>query len=236
MTKKEIVLGVVALVATLLLGLVIGTHLKKSNGFLGSVQTSPSHLVDTGTLNNQGSLYLYDTQTGGGLEVAGTIYANGNLSVSGSSSINYLVGGENTLFTSFNAASTTVVAVQNTSGQDRIITSAFINLNAGTAANTANSAWRGYVSPGRADNNTTSTNVLFRTATLNSSTVAVAYGGPVQSSYYVSSTFMTGGSGVSLVTTTPVMWYNGTFINVTTTAITSSTGSVVIYFQPFLNQ
>lgn len=50
---------------------------------LGSAQTSPVNLVDTGTLNNQGSLYLWDTQNGGGLEIAGNTFSKGNLSVSG---------------------------------------------------------------------------------------------------------------------------------------------------------
>lgn len=172
------------------------------------------------------------TWTGGG-SFGGDLTVGGNITISGSSTINYMVGGENTLFSSFNAASTTVCSVQNTSGQDRIITSAFINLAAGTSANTVNSVWRGYTSVARADNNTNATGTLFKAAALNTSTLAVAYGGLVPSMNYVSSTALLNANGGT--TTTPVMWYNGTYANVTTTAITSSTGSCVFYYQPFTN-
>ncbi len=54
----------------------VSEPVREVESVLGSAQTSPSHLTDTGTLNNQGSLYLWDTQTGGGLEVAGAAYFN----------------------------------------------------------------------------------------------------------------------------------------------------------------
>lgn len=73
MTTKEKVLGVVAFVATLLLGLVIGKYVlsssKKEVSF-GSVQTNAT-FATAPSVSNQGGLYLYDTDANSGLEVQG---------------------------------------------------------------------------------------------------------------------------------------------------------------------
>lgn len=79
MTKKEIVLGVVALLATLIVGLVIGSHLKSSpSTAFGSIQTAPSHL--TGSISNQDDTYFFGDQ---GVEIRNNAFFDGTTTFSG---------------------------------------------------------------------------------------------------------------------------------------------------------
>lgn len=131
----------------------------------------------------------------------------------------------------FNAASTTVCAIQNGTGAYQAIPATYVDVNAGTSSTTVNTLWRGYVSAGRADMNAAATATLFAQTSFPSSTQYLSFGGPVPSSYYTSSTaFLTDVAGIptsTLVMLPPTWW-----LNVTTTAITSSTGNCKF---PFIN-
>lgn len=204
------------------------TNGNQGDAVLGSTQT-PATYATAESVSNEGGLYLWDTDSNSGLEVAGPTHMASATIVSlaaSTSTIGFATGQLNVTTAAFNSASTTMCSIQNTSGADRVITSAFIDLAAGTSAVNVASQWRGYVSAGRANNSVTATGTLFSQTFLASSTLAVAYGGPVPNSYYVSSTatnaFLT---VLSLTTSTPVMWPNGWYANVTSTAITSSTGN-----------
>lgn len=92
----------------------VGAPAQIQEATLGSTQTSPTYLTDTGTLNNQGSLYLWDTQSGGGLEVAGRSYFTGGITNTGTSTL-----GSSSVFASsgsFADATTTLACVFNPFG------------------------------------------------------------------------------------------------------------------------
>lgn len=166
------------------------------------------------------------------LSVTQSTTIQGSVYISGTTTLGYTLNQLNTPQVSLNAATTTNCAVQNTSGSDRIISAASINLNAGSSVNTANTQWRGYVSAARADGNTSVTGTLIRQFFISSSTNPVAYGGAVPTSYLVTSTlpFITGAGTAS---TTLVLWPNSWWANVTSSAITTSTGNCVFSSNPF---
>ena len=219
---------------------VMGNYIEAPNS-QGQVQSNGPKFGATATASDpsQTTYWTGGGSFGGDLTVSGILNATGNINATGSTTISYLVGGENTLFTPFNTASTTVCSIQNTSGQDRIVTSFFLNVNAATGFNSSSfTSWRGYASPARIDNGTTSTLVTLKQTIIPSSTVGVVYGGPVPGSYFASSSPIGSGSFYTitgLASTTPVMWYNGSYLNVTTTAVSNLSGNCVTYFQPFTN-
>lgn len=135
MTLKEKVLGLVALVATLLLGLVIGVNLKSEKiveKTFGSAQTSPSHLTDTGSLTNMGSLYLWDTQTGGGFEVQGPAYFDSAVNVYGAFTPSGVVNGVVAVSSaSTSLASTTLCSIACTA--DWVVTGGSVDLGINTS-------------------------------------------------------------------------------------------------------
>lgn len=196
---------------------------------LGATERAPTYLAGTaqlGVTNRSDSQFLWGQQ-----EVVGTSWL-GNINATGTLNFSGLANGLGGLVSSFTAATTTVCAIQNTTGVDRVITDLALDISAGTSANTVNGSWRGYVSVARADNNTNVTGTLLLAQTINSSTVARSFGGPVPSSYYTSSTaFQTALSGVN--TTTLIMWPANTWVNVTSSAITSSTGNCVVSSRNF---
>ena len=168
-------------------------------------------------------------------EVRGsTLTITGASTLSGTTTLGYTPNQLNVTTASFNSASTTMCSIQNTSGLDRVVTAFGLNVNAGTVAIGANSRWAAGITPARAQEGApTATGTLFRNAFIMSSTLAVAYGGPVENSYYTSSTLnQIGGTG-GISTTTPAMWYNGWYVNATTTAITSSTGNCKVLWYGF---
>ena len=157
----------------------------------------------------------------------GNINASGTLNVPGTSTLGYTLNQLNTPQTAMNGNSTTVCSVQNTSGVNRIITSLVI-ASTGSTGDGAVTSWRGYVSAGRADNNTANTSTLLKTIELAvGATTLQVFGGPVPGSYMVTSTGV-GLNALGLATTTPVLWRNGWYANVTSTAIASSTGNCTI--------
>jgi lysozyme len=110
----------------------------------------------------------------------------------------------------FAPATTTLCAIQNNSGSDWVITGSSIHVNAGTSANTVNSSWSGYVSSARAGA-PLAANTFYKQTAIVSSTLNLAYG----------------------TATSSVVWYSGWYANVTTTAITSSTGKCNVFYIPF---
>ena len=191
---------------------------------LGSAQT-PASFATAASVTNLGGLFLWDTESNSGLEV------RGNTTLTGTSTILVTANQQYFISTSFNAASTTLVSTRYT-GPTVAVDSVFLDVDAGTSANTANSAFRAYVSKATADNSVNATGTLMRQVIIASSSLQVAYGGPVLSSYYTSSSAqLTALAGIT--TTTPIMLYNGDWINVTSTAITSSTGKIRLLLHQF---
>ena len=161
-----------------------------------------------------------------------TLTITGASSLSGTSTLGYTPNQLNTPQTAFNGNSTTLCSVQNTSGVSRII-SALTIASTGSTGNGVATGWRGYVSAARADNNRRATGTLFSESQLGiAATDVQVWGGPVPNSYYVSTTaaaFLTVGN---LTTSTPVLWPNNWYANVTSTAISSSTGNCSIHSYP----
>lgn len=201
---------------------------------LGSAQT-PATYATAGSVTNQGGLYLWDTESNSGLEVKGPTHLASttitSLTVT-TGTVAYAPGQVNVANASFNAASTTLCSIQNTSGLDRVVQSGNLYLT-GTTGGGGLTSFRSYVSAARADNNTTATSTVIKETQLTvAANVVQVTGGPVPGSYYTSSTVpLTALNGV--VTTTPVLWKNGWFFNVTSTAITSSTGICMANYVSF---
>lgn len=188
-------------------------------------QTSPAQLD---VLNRQDSGFYWGQLEVKGQSWLGNINATGTLNLAGTSSIGYSTTQPNIVTVAFNSNSTTLCSIQNTSPLTRVITNLYFDLTSTTGAG-AGTQWRGYVSAGRADANAAATATVFTQAIIpivNAANSPQIFGGPVPSSYYISSTvFLTGVTGIT-TTTMPLQLPNW-YMNVTSTAITSSTGNCV---------
>ena len=184
-------------------------------GAISNAASTPNHL-DAGEWTQWNDGHFDD------VELEDDLWVNGDLNVTGT--VNSVVG-LNLSSTSFNSNSTTLCSVVNNSGTDRILSAGTILITS-TTGEGATTQWRAYVSAGRAANNTAGSSTIFRQIELPAVTSAnapLAYGGPVPGSYYVTSSVnQTAVPG--LASSTLVLWRNGWYANVTSTAITSSTG------------
>lgn len=166
------------------------------------------------------------------VEVDGTTYLDGplttvGLTTLGSTTVGYATNLLNTPQVAFNGNTTTPCSVQNTSGVNRVITSLTLGIT-GSTGDGAITAFRGYVSAGRADANTRASSTLMKTTIIPvTATDLLVFGGPVPSSYYVTSS-PTLLNALGSPSTTPVLWPIGWYANVTSTAIASSTGDCII--------
>lgn len=165
-----------------------------------------------------------------GLTVAGGINSTGGASFTGTSTLGFTPNQPYIVTTPFGTSTSTVVSFQY-SGPTVAVDSDFLDFDPGSAAITSNGSYRAYISKGRVDANTNATGTLFSKSVINSSTVSVAYGGPVPSSYYVSSTAFI--NGLNGVTTTPIMLFNGDWVNVTSSILSTSTGRLILISHPF---
>lgn len=202
---------------------------------LGSAQTVALHATAE-SVSNLGGLFLWDTDTTSGLEVKGptwlqTLNVSSTVTISGTTTLGYTLNQLNTPQVAFNSNSTTVCSVQNTSGADRVIPSFSMGFT-GSSGSGGLTQFRAYVSAGRADMNTAATATLFKQAFIAvAATMKNVYGGPVPGSYYVTSSLVYD-TAVGTPTTTPVIWPNGWYANVTSTAIASSTGNCMVASYP----
>ncbi len=78
-TYEKIMLGTMAILVIAVIGLALS--LKKA-GVLGSTQTTATYAT-AASVTNQGGLYLYDTESNSGLEVAGYARLRGAVSLEG---------------------------------------------------------------------------------------------------------------------------------------------------------
>ena len=168
-------------------------------------------------------------------EVRGTtLTITGASTLTGTSTASITAKQQYFLDFTYGSATTSYVNSQYT-GPTVVVDAVYLDQDAGSSAITVNSAWRAYISQASADNNTNATGTLFLTRTLASSSLQIAYGGSVPSSYYTTSSqaslLTTGINGV--VTTTPIMLYNNNWVNATSTAITSSTGRLRLLVHSF---
>lgn len=191
-------------------------------GALSGAAVSPTNL-DAGEWTAWNDGYFDDLELNDDLWVAGDLKVTGTVN---------LVAGMNLSKTTFNSNTTTYCAVQNSSGSDRVIPSMTL-ISTGSSGSGGATAFRGYVSAGRADNNSAATATIFSQIELPVTATGYSlWGGPVPGSYYSSSTLAVFRTSNLLATTTPVLWRNGWYANVTSTAITSSTGQCLI---PYYN-
>lgn len=195
-------------------------------GAISGLSLTPNHL-DAGEWTQWNDGQFDDVELEDDLWVAGDLNVTGTVNFVGGSVS--MTGGWNFTSSSFNSNTTTPCSIQNSSGRDRIVADMNFHI-IGTTGDGATANWRAYVSAGRADNNTAATATVFRNALIPIYSAALGpmvFGGPVPGSYYTSSTvFETGIAGSS--TSSPVIWRNGWYLNVTSTAITSSTGKCLV--------
>lgn len=154
----------------------LGAPPQQQDKIFGSVQVPPTNLVDTGTLNSQGSLFAWDTQTGGGIEVKGTAFLNGTTTYGSTSSVSPGVS-DVTLTGTLATGTTTLFCQQNPFNATSTVTLSGLNI----MTNPTSSAYVSYV---------TSTTMFpvpttITTSTLNIITDAVVLGGSASSTPYV---------------------------------------------------
>ena len=176
-----------------------------TNNYSGELQDAPrmvgavvSSLVDPNHLNagewtQLNDLWLDDVEIDDDLWVAGDIQTSGTVN---------FVYGYNVASTSIASGTSTPSAIQNTSGFDRVIPYASLDINAGSSADNIARLVRAYVSFNRAG--TTTTDVI-REISLATSTARTT---------------------IFTTTTLGVIWRNDYWLNVTSTDVNSSTGQL----------
>lgn len=207
--------------------ILVGTGIAPSLG--GSYTSEPGHLTASDDWQGTNSLYEYgDLEVNGESWFDGALYASSTFGTSGTTTLSYTPNQLNTASIIMNPASTTLCSVQNTSGVRRVITGLSI-LSTGSSGAGALTQVRAYIGGNRADMHDVATATLFKQALVDVTVSGVqVFGGPVPMSYYLSSTAF--GTGISSIpTTTLAIWDPGSYVNVTSSAITSSTGNCSIW-------